>query len=91
MAIEIFTIGHSTHPIKEFIELLKKYEVKQLVDIRTVPGSRHNPQFGQKALEKSMKDAGIHYVYMKNLGGLRPKVKESVNMGLAQSVVSKLR
>ena len=79
--MKVYTIGHSTHPIEEFIELLEKYKVKQLVDIRTVPGSRHNPQFGQKALEKSMKDAGIDYVYMKNLGGLRPKVKESVNMG----------
>lgn len=77
----VYTIGHSTHPIEEFIEMLEANGVKQLVDIRTVPGSRHNPQYGQKALEKSMEEAGIRYVYLKSLGGLRPKVKNSVNMG----------
>lgn len=77
----VYTIGHSTHPIEEFIEMLQANGVKQLVDIRTIPGSRHNPQFGQKALEESMPKAGIDYVYRKDLGGLRPKVKDSVNRG----------
>lgn len=77
----IYTIGHSTHPIDDFIELLKSYSVAQLVDIRTVPGSRHNPQFGQKELERSLKSAGIKYLYMKSLGGLRHGNKDSINLG----------
>lgn len=77
----IYTIGHSTRPIEEFIELLKINSIIQLVDIRTVPRSRHNPQYEQTALEKSLPAAGINYIYMKDLGGLRPKVKYSVNMG----------
>ena len=77
----IYTIGHSTRPIEEFIELLKQHDITQLVDIRTVPGSRHNPQYGQEALEESMPKAGLSYVYMKGLGGLRPKAKVSVSAG----------
>lgn len=77
----VYTIGHSTHPLEEFLGILRANGIRQLVDIRTVPGSRHNPQFGQKELEQSMNEAGIRYVYKKNLGGLRPKAKESVNKG----------
>jgi uncharacterized protein (DUF488 family) len=75
----IYTIGHSTHPIDDFISLLKENGVKRLVDIRTIPRSRHNPQFEQEALATSLEAAGIEYRYMKDLGGLRPKVKESKN------------
>lgn len=70
-ALRIFTIGHSTHPIEEFIELLNINGVKGLLDVRSVPGSRHNPQFGQEALEESMPGAGIDYRRLKELGGLR--------------------
>lgn len=77
----IYTIGHSTRSIEEFIELLLANSIKQLVDIRTIPRSRHNPQFEQTALEKSLPASGIKYIYLKDLGGLRPKVKDSVNMG----------
>lgn len=77
----IFTIGHSTRPIDEFIALLDKHGIKQLVDIRTIPKSRHNPQFGQEALEEAMTAAGIHYVYLKDLGGLRSSRKDSPNTG----------
>lgn len=75
----IFTIGHSTRGIDEFIDLLKSHKITQLVDIRTIPGSRYNPQYGQEALEESLKQNDIKYVYMKNLGGLRPTVKNSIN------------
>lgn len=75
----IFTIGHSTREITEFINLLKSHAITQLVDVRTIPKSRHNPQFEQTALEKSLRESGITYVYMKNLGGLRPATKESIN------------
>lgn len=75
----VYTIGHSTRTIEEFIELLRQYGAVQLVDIRTVPGSRHNPQYGQQALEASLEQADIAYKYMKNLGGLRPKAEHSVS------------
>jgi len=75
----IYTVGHSTRAIEEFIALLMAYGIRQLVDIRTIPKSRHNPQFMQDALKKSLPEAGITYVYQKDLGGLRPAVKQSVN------------
>lgn len=78
---EIFTIGHSTRPIAEFIDLLKKNGVEQVIDIRTIPRSRYNPQYEQEALNRSLQEAGMDYIHMKNLGGLRPKVKDSINTG----------
>lgn len=77
----VYTIGHSTRPIEEFIDLLKNNRVEQLVDVRTIPRSRHNPQYEQTALEISLPKSGIEYKYMKDLGGLRPAVKNSVNQG----------
>jgi uncharacterized protein (DUF488 family) len=77
----IYTIGHSTHPAEGFIEMLHAYQVTQLVDIRTVPRSRHNPQFQQSELAASLLDAGVAYRHMKQLGGLRHTVKDSVNTG----------
>ena len=77
----VFTIGHSTHPIDEFIAMLRNNGVQQLVDVRTVPGSRHNPQFGAQAIEESLTDAGLQYTRMEELGGLRhtPAAVQSVN------------
>jgi len=75
----VYTIGHSTRPIAEFIELLQQYSITQLVDIRTIPKSRHNPQFNQSELKKSLKNAGITYRYLKELGGLRSANKNSGN------------
>jgi uncharacterized protein (DUF488 family) len=79
--LTIFTIGHSTHPIEEFISLLKNYGIEQLVDVRTVPKSRHVPQFNSDALATSLHDQGIGYVHLKELGGLRNAKKDSVNTG----------
>ena len=79
--LTIFTIGHSTHPIEEFIALLKNYGIEQLVDVRTVPKSRHVPQFNSDALEASLREAGIGYVHLKALGGLRHAKKDSMNTG----------
>ena len=76
---QIYTIGHSTRTTEEFIDLLKSHKITQLVDIRTIPKSRHNPQFGQDELIKSLEEAEIEYVYLKDLGGLRPTVKNSIN------------
>ena len=79
--LTIFTIGHSTHPIEEFIALLKHYGIEQLVDVRTVPKSRHVPQFNSDALATSLGRQGVAYVHLKTLGGLRHAKKDSVNTG----------
>lgn len=77
--LAVFTIGHSTHPIEEFIDILKAHGVQRLVDIRTVPKSRRNPQFHTDALADSLSKAGIHYTHMPGLGGLRKPLKDSPN------------
>jgi uncharacterized protein (DUF488 family) len=76
-----FTIGHSTHPIDQFVELLSANGVKQLIDIRTIPKSRRNPQFNSDALALSLPRAHIRYVHLKELGGLRHPRKDSINLG----------
>jgi len=80
-AICVYTIGHSTHPIDEFIGMLRANGIERLIDVRTVPGSRHNPQFGEGELAKSMPDAGIDYQRLTELGGLRhtPAAQGSIN------------
>jgi uncharacterized protein (DUF488 family) len=75
----IFTIGHSTRPIDEFIALLTAHGVERLVDVRTIPKSRHNPQFGGDQLSASLQRANIHYTHMAGLGGLRHPRPESTN------------
>ena len=75
----IFTIGHSTRPIEEFIRLLQAHGIQRLVDVRTVPKSRHNPQFGQEQLSASLERDGIHYTHMRGLGGLRHARPDSTN------------
>lgn len=77
----MFTIGHSTRPINEFIELLKSHKIEQVIDVRTIPKSRHNPQFNKETLEKSLKKSGIIYFHQSDLGGLRHTTKDSVNVG----------
>lgn len=69
--VKIFTIGHSTHPIGEFLGLLAVHGVETVADIRTIAKSRHNPQFGQQELDNSLAAAGLHYVRLEALGGLR--------------------
>ena len=77
----VFTVGHSTLAIEAFIALLKAYGVEQLADVRTVPRSRHNPQFNADAFAASLADAGVAYVAMPALGGLRHPRKDSPNAG----------
>jgi uncharacterized protein (DUF488 family) len=77
----IFTIGHSTRPIEQFVEILHAHGVQQVIDIRTIPKSRHNPQFNSDALATALRGAGIRYVHLKELGGLRHARKDSVNLG----------
>jgi uncharacterized protein (DUF488 family) len=79
--VTVFTIGHSTRPIDEFIDLLTAHGVQRLIDVRTIPKSRHNPQFGREQLSASLERAGIHYTHMPGLGGLRRARKDSTNTG----------
>ncbi|HSB32423.1 MAG TPA: DUF488 domain-containing protein [Candidatus Sulfobium mesophilum] len=76
----VFTIGHSTRPVSEFVEIINAYGIKKVVDIRSIPKSRHNPQFSQDALRESLKAAKIGYLHMKGLGGLRHALRDSPNM-----------
>lgn len=77
----IYTIGHSSHSIERFIDLLNAFEVKKIIDIRTIPKSRHNPQFEQENLKASLKKAKIGYRHLKELGGLRHARQDSINTG----------
>ena len=77
----IWTIGHSTKPIDEFVGLLQAHGIQRLVDVRTVPRSRHNPQFNTDRLAKSLEQAGLAYLHMPQLGGLRKAKKDSLNLG----------
>lgn len=72
----IFTIGHSTHSIEEFIHLLKLSNINHLVDVRSLPGSRHCPQFNQEVMKPSLEESGIRYTHMIDLGGKRNKQKD---------------
>lgn len=77
----ILTVGHSNHTIGEFLELLKAHGLERLVDVRTIPRSRHNPQFNRDALAASVRRAHIAYTHLPKLGGLRHARRDSVNAG----------
>lgn len=79
MSNPVYTIGHSTRPIDDFIDLLRHNGVELLVDIRTIPKSRRNPQYWHDALEASLAEAGIAYAALPGLGGRRRAAKDSVN------------
>ncbi len=78
--LTVFTIGHSTRTLDEFIGLLKTYAVSLVVDVRTVPRSRHNPQFNKETLPASLKPSGIKYIHMPEIGGLRRPKHDSINL-----------
>ena len=73
----IFTIGHSTRTTKEFIKILKAFEIEALVDIRHYPGSRYCPQFGKARLRANLLRNNIEYVHLESLGGRRKAEKNS--------------
>ncbi len=77
----VMTIGHSTHTLEEFIHMLQAHGAGCVVDVRTVPRSRHNPQFNRDALPQSLKRAGLEYVHLPGLGGLRHAKPDSPNRG----------
>ena len=77
----LWTIGHSTRPINEFLDLLTRQGIRHLVDVRAIPFSRHNPQFNQDALSKSLQAAEITYSHFAALGGRRKSRSDSKNTG----------
>jgi uncharacterized protein (DUF488 family) len=76
---QIWTIGHSTRSIEEFLAILKSFKIEVLIDIRSYPGSRRYPHFNQEALAKSLDENGLVYIHMLALGGRRKPVENSVN------------
>src|SRR2546428_700032 len=80
MPVTVFTIGHSNRSLDAFLAILKAHQIECLADIRTIPRSRHNPQFSAESLEKSLLRAGISYARLPRLGGLRKPRKDSRNL-----------
>ena len=76
----VFTVGHSTLELAKFIPILQAHGVTQIADVRSVPRSRHNPQFNRETLPDALKAAGIGYVHLPGLGGLRHTRTDSPNL-----------
>lgn len=81
MSKVLWTIGHSTKPIDELLALLKAHGIQQLIDVRTIPRSRHNPQYNNEVLSKTLQHEDLSYKHMPKLGGLRKPKKDSINTG----------
>jgi uncharacterized protein (DUF488 family) len=79
----LYTVGHSTRPLDEFIAVLQAHSIQTLVDIRSFPMSRRLPHFNRESLEKTLPEAGIRYIWLKALGGRRKKLRDdSPNLAL---------
>ena len=81
----VLTIGHLTRSLDDFIDLLKTHAAEKVIDVRTVPRSRHNPQFNFDTLPEKLKSVRIGYKHMSGLGGLRHPLRDSPNMGWRNS------
>jgi uncharacterized protein (DUF488 family) len=79
--VRLYTIGHSTRPLAELVNLLRSHDVSILADIRTIPRSRHNPQFNGDALQSELPRRDLRYVHLPALGGLRRARPDSPNAG----------
>ena len=79
MSCTLYTIGHSTRSIGEFIALLREHGIELLADVRSIPGSRRVPQFGKEVLQSSLESAGIEYRWLPELGGRRKTSPDSRN------------
>lgn len=77
----IYTIGHSTRSAEDFVALLRAHGIETLVDVRTIPRSRHNPQFNTDTLAQTLAQHGIAYAHAPELGGLRKPRRDSINLG----------
>src|ERR1700692_4286833 len=79
--LAVFTIGHSARTWKVFLDLLRAQGIERVVDVRSIPRSRHNPQFNRETLSLKLRSARIGYVHLHKLGGLRHARRDSPNMG----------
>lgn len=79
--LTVLTIGHSTRTWKVFLDLLRAHRVERVIDVRSIPRSRHNPQFNQETLRTKLRSARIGYVHLRKLGGLRYARPDSPNTG----------
>jgi len=77
--LRLYTIGHSTRSLPDLVEVLRSFGIGTVADIRTIPRSRHNPQFDEAAIEAPLRQAGIRYVHLAELGGLRHARAHSTN------------
>jgi uncharacterized protein (DUF488 family) len=80
MSSTIWTIGHSTRPLDEFLELLAHFRLEAVADVRRFPGSRRHPQYGQTTLSATLAEHGIAYRWLPALGGRRRPLKDSPNI-----------
>ncbi len=81
-SFDVFTLGFSNRSWEETVDILQSFGIKWLVDIRTLPGSRHTPQFDKENLERLLPAIGVNYIHMKSLGGLRKlKFSDPSNAG----------
>jgi uncharacterized protein (DUF488 family) len=77
----VLTIGHSNRTWRDFLEILRAHRVKRVIDVRSIPRSRHNPQFNRETLSTKLRAARIGYVHLRKLGGLRHARRDSPNVG----------
>src|SRR6266849_3006014 len=87
----LFTIGHSTRALDEFVQLLQANNADLVADVRTAPGSRRMPHFARAALADELPLRGIEYVHLPELGGLRKAKSDSINTSLAERELPRLR
>lgn len=78
---KLYTIGHSTRTLQEFIDILHAYQITHVVDVRTIPKSRHVPWFNEKEFKEALRKEKIDYIHLSKLGGLRRTSKNSINRG----------
>jgi uncharacterized protein (DUF488 family) len=83
--LTVFTVGHSTRTIEEFVHLLMAHAIQHVADVRSIPRSRHNPQFNRDQLPAALQRLGIEYSHMPGLGGRRHARKDSTNTGWRNS------
>lgn len=77
--LTVWTVGHSTRPLPDFLDVLAAYRIELVADVRRFPGSRRQPQYRQPALESALHAAGIAYISLPNLGGRRQPVSNAPN------------
>ena len=81
----VWTIGHSTRTLEQFIDVLRHHQIEAIADVRRFPGSRRLPQFGENALREGLAAHGVHYCWIEELGGRRRPVKDSTNLAWRNS------